>query len=196
MWGVDYSDEGLALAQANLDRAGVTATLVKADVRDAHALPEDHFDVVYSLGLIEHFEDPSYLLSILSRVVRPGGILITLVPNYSGVWGAIQRYIDPGLLAVHTVYDHVTLDSIHEQAGLSPIERARYFGGCGPLVVNYTRRIERLPTLAQSAILRSLWIVQQVVSWTTSPLPMSEGRQFASHLAAVYARPATVRIRT
>jgi SAM-dependent methyltransferase len=39
------------------------------------------FAASFSLGLVEHFEDPSPILRETFRVVRPGGIVICSVPN-------------------------------------------------------------------------------------------------------------------
>ena len=55
--GIDYSERGLELSRANLARKGVTAELIHGDVRDPKALPAAQYDVIFSLGFIEHFDD-------------------------------------------------------------------------------------------------------------------------------------------
>src|SRR5206468_929874 len=106
--------KGLALAQANLDRARTSGRLIEGDVREPGVLPPGTFDMVYSLGFIEHFEEPSSLLASLTTSLRPGGVAITLVPNYGGVWGTVQRRVDPELLSMHTIYRPESLDAVHE----------------------------------------------------------------------------------
>lgn len=53
----------------------------------AHVGPEDlggTFDVVYSIGVIHHTDDPDATFSNLVRCVRPGGLLITWVYSREG----------------------------------------------------------------------------------------------------------------
>jgi SAM-dependent methyltransferase len=43
--------------------------------------PDQAFAASFSLGLVEHFEDPAPILRETFRVVRPGGTVICSVPN-------------------------------------------------------------------------------------------------------------------
>ena len=62
MAGIDYSDRGLELAEMLMRRAGVDGHLIKGDVLTFIELPERRFDLVFSLGFIEHFEHPVAVL--------------------------------------------------------------------------------------------------------------------------------------
>jgi SAM-dependent methyltransferase len=59
-----------------------------ADLRianlEAEALPypDNYFDVVYSKSVIEHFYYPEKLLQEIYRVLKPGGLVITLCPDW------------------------------------------------------------------------------------------------------------------
>jgi SAM-dependent methyltransferase len=190
VWGIDYSDRGLALAEGLLRRAGATARLVRGDVLRADTLPPGFFDMVFSLGFVEHFDDPSLILERFSKILKPGGALITLVPNFTGVWGRVQRRVDPEVYAVHRVYSPDALDAIHRAAGFATVEAANYFGGFGPLVVNYERALARLPRTVATVTLGATWSMQQIVAWSTSVIPaLRDSRLWASHLVGVYRRP-------
>jgi SAM-dependent methyltransferase len=188
VWGIDYSEAGIELARVNLDRAGVKAHLITADVRDNDALRPGAFDVIFSLGFIEHFDDPQTVLSGIARALRPGGAMITLVPNFSSGWGVLQRWVDDDLFRLHTVYTCGALDEVHSRAGLEPLAAARFFGGFGPLVVNYTRPLSRVPPRARTAFIGVMWTFQQLVAWTLSMFRVSDGRLWSSHIAGVYTR--------
>jgi 2-polyprenyl-3-methyl-5-hydroxy-6-metoxy-1,4-benzoquinol methylase len=188
MWGIDYSDVGISLARANLERRGVSAHLIKADVRDVDALPRDRFDVIFSSGFIEHFDDASEVMRGLARAVRPGGVIITLVPNFAGPWGRMQRLVDRELLELHTIYTDATLDAMHLEAGLTVRQAAAFFGGFGPLVVNYTRPLGPAPQAVRATFIGAVWTLQQLGAWTLAMVGLRDSAAYSSHLAGVYER--------
>jgi SAM-dependent methyltransferase len=49
--------------------------------------PDDAFDLVTSLDVIEHIDDDVAALAELRRVLRPGGSLLVAVPAYRFLWG-------------------------------------------------------------------------------------------------------------
>ena len=56
---------------------------LKAIEADARSLPykDNSFDIVYSIGVIEHFNETQRALEEQVRVCRPGGVVIAVVPN-------------------------------------------------------------------------------------------------------------------
>jgi hypothetical protein len=142
---------------------------------------------VFSLGLIEHFENHAAVLDRLQALLRPGGTLITIVPNLVGVWGAIQKRLDPEIYRVHVPYTPSDLDRVHRSAGLRPIEPATYFGVFGPLILN-SGRLRRSWPRAHRTIQSLLWIPQQVVGWSAFTLlgRHAETRLLSSHVVGVY----------
>jgi SAM-dependent methyltransferase len=50
--------------------------------------PDDAFDLVTLLDVIEHVDDDQTLLAEARRVLRPGGSLFVTVPAYNWMWGA------------------------------------------------------------------------------------------------------------
>ena len=44
--------------------------------------PDDHFDVIYSKSFLEHIRDPSKFLKEAYRVLKPGGLLLSMVPDW------------------------------------------------------------------------------------------------------------------
>lgn len=56
---------------------------------------EVQYDLVFSLGLLEHFADPAVHFAHHLPYLAPGGILYCTVPNFTGLNGWIQRRWDP-----------------------------------------------------------------------------------------------------
>lgn len=76
---LDYSPSALSVAQTNFAREGLPRPhLVVADAR-ATGLRSGEYDCVYSLGLLEHFEDPRPVLAEMLRLLKPGGWLYALI---------------------------------------------------------------------------------------------------------------------
>ena len=72
-YGVDMTDEMLALANANKAKAGVTnATFLKGSIESV-PLPDASVDVVISNCVINLAEDKGAVLQEAFRVLRPGG---------------------------------------------------------------------------------------------------------------------------
>ena len=58
---LDASADALALARDNFARHGLAAEYVKGDA-EALPFPDGGFDFAFSLGLLEHFDDPSTIV--------------------------------------------------------------------------------------------------------------------------------------
>jgi len=121
--GIDQSREMLALARANLARAGID----NADIRqgDMYALPfeADSFDVVTIHHVLHYADDPSAALSEAARVVKPGGTV--LVVDFS----------PHDLVELKREHAHVHLGFADNQvqgwlktAGLTPLEPIHFPG--------------------------------------------------------------------
>jgi len=52
---------------------------------------ENCFDTVLCLNVLEQLEDPAAVLDLLNATIRPGGSLLVLAPNMSGVYGSLDR---------------------------------------------------------------------------------------------------------
>jgi ubiquinone/menaquinone biosynthesis C-methylase UbiE len=78
---LDASPAALSIAHRRFERAGLAGTFVEGNV---YTLPfrDDHFDVVTSFGLLEHFADVDQIIREMVRVIRPSGLFFAdIVPK-------------------------------------------------------------------------------------------------------------------
>lgn len=77
--GLDLSREVAFRARRNALREGFDARLLRADIREL-PLASGSFDVVYTMGTIEHIDEYRQALAEVARVLRPGGRAVVGVP--------------------------------------------------------------------------------------------------------------------
>ena len=163
--GLDYSEFGCARAQAFLEASQVSGEVRCGDFRDPPQDWLERFDVVFTNGLVEHFDDTSSALAQIARFARPGGKLLTFVPNMHGLNGWLQRLLGPHTFATHRALSDHELRIAHERAGLSVIE-CRYLLPMNLLVVNPDRAGTgaRLFVQAARAMTAMVWSLDRLIS--------------------------------
>ncbi len=75
---LDLSPTAIERAQSAFAQEGLSAQF---DVGDCLALPyeDNHYDLVFSIGLLEHFEAIDQVISEQARILTPGGLFIGYV---------------------------------------------------------------------------------------------------------------------
>ncbi|MGB8217145.1 MAG: class I SAM-dependent methyltransferase, partial [Candidatus Methanoperedens sp.] len=81
VYGIDYSKHGVEIALDNLKIAGVDGTILCEDLFQT-TFDDESFDIVYSMGLVEHFENPAEIIDKHIKLLKKGGILIITIPNF------------------------------------------------------------------------------------------------------------------
>ncbi|MEW5910672.1 MAG: class I SAM-dependent methyltransferase [Thermodesulfobacteriota bacterium] len=81
--GVDLTPNAIKLAALNLELHGYRGTFVNQNAESLN-LPENHFDAVYSHGVLHHTPRPWKAVEEVYRVLKPGGeAVIMLYKKYS-----------------------------------------------------------------------------------------------------------------
>lgn len=76
----------LKLGQEILKRSGFSANLIKNSTGEKLPFKDNTFDAVVSLYTLEHVQDVGKVLSESVRVLKRGGYLYCVVPNYGSFW--------------------------------------------------------------------------------------------------------------
>jgi SAM-dependent methyltransferase len=177
--GFDYAPEGVELARAALSAGGVTGDIRLGDLFGEVGFDPHSFDVVWSAGFIEHFTHSADVVSRMARFAKPGGIVITEVPNMGGFIGKLHKWADVDLYSQHFVITPEKMDSAHTTSGLIAIKPAQYFGTLELGVVGYGRRLparvlpwfNRAVGLAETIGMSPLWACRgSIESANLSPL--------------------------
>ncbi len=84
--GSDEYEGSLEIARDLLRSCGLPADLLVAGVGESLPFPDASFDFVHSNNVLEHVNDPAAVIAEALRVLRPGGLLHFVVPNYGSWW--------------------------------------------------------------------------------------------------------------
>ncbi len=121
IYGIDYSKIGCARALEIINRSNLSGKIIYSDFFNPPSFMLSFFDVVFSFGVVEHFEDTDFCVKQISRFLKKDGIMITVIPNLVGLNGLLQRLIDVENFNLHVVIDKDTLERSHQIAGLKVI---------------------------------------------------------------------------
>jgi 2-polyprenyl-3-methyl-5-hydroxy-6-metoxy-1,4-benzoquinol methylase len=98
--GVDYSAVGITNAKRIFERLGLNGDLRCTNIFECKL--ESLFDLVYSYGLVEHFQDPQAIILKHLEYLKPGGIALVVIPHWGeNFYGRLQLYFDPEDLSLH-----------------------------------------------------------------------------------------------
>jgi 2-polyprenyl-3-methyl-5-hydroxy-6-metoxy-1,4-benzoquinol methylase len=118
VYGLDYSEIGCRQSQQILSSAGVQGEIICADFFSPPASLVGKFDVVVTFGVVEHFSDSQLCIGALAQFLKPGGLLITNIPNLAGWIGTIQKMVNRPVYDIHVPLDVERLTEAHQQNGV------------------------------------------------------------------------------
>ena len=68
------------------------AEILQSDLEEAQLPYQDNsFDVVFSKSVLEHFYYPEKIVQQIQRVLNPGGLVITMVPDWQSVYKTFYK---------------------------------------------------------------------------------------------------------
>jgi ubiquinone/menaquinone biosynthesis C-methylase UbiE len=107
----DSTPAMIELTTRNAAAANVNGRLV-AGMADAHALPyaDGTFDIVVALGVLPWLHDPTRALREMTRVIRPGGYLVTNTDNRARLTHLLDPLFNPFLQPIRRRLGHGRAD--------------------------------------------------------------------------------------
>ncbi len=174
VYGLDYSEFGCKQTEKIFERDGIEGKII---LGDAFNPPNDligQFDIVCSFGVVEHFEDTAGTMEAFAKFLKPGGILISSIPNMKGATGLLHKWLNRPVYDVHVPLDKHDMQVAIERAGLLPLVNEYFLalsfaitleGRDGKKIPNYALKKFFVKTIRYTSKL--VWIVENI----THPLP-------------------------
>ncbi|MBI2996281.1 MAG: class I SAM-dependent methyltransferase [Candidatus Melainabacteria bacterium] len=89
-YGIEPSEDEFSpfneISSSLLSEYNLPKDIVVRGLAEALPFPSDSFDLIYSTNVLEHVQDPKKVLSESIRVLKPGGYLQFVIPNYFSFW--------------------------------------------------------------------------------------------------------------
>jgi SAM-dependent methyltransferase len=84
--GDDEYSGSIEVGREVLRATGQPQDVLRIGVGESIPHPDESFDLVFSLNVLEHTNDPPRVIAESLRVLRPGGLMYHIVPNYGSWW--------------------------------------------------------------------------------------------------------------
>ena len=186
--GIELTPDGAAATRRNLEMLGVP----HADIRETDfliATPSPSYDVVVSLGFVEHFTDVDAVIARHAAWLRPGGRLIIGVPNFRGVHGWLQKRLDPEILAHHNleIMDVGRLTGVGAAVGLVT-ESVGYLGSLEPSLPISRSGVKGFSDFVAKVFLRGIRVLREA-PMIGRAMDHLNGSFVSSYILASYRKP-------
>lgn len=136
--------------------------------------PDNAFDAVTAWAVVEHLHDPMAALRAIQKLLKPGGTLVFLVPNFRSVHSRFARFEDVPrhlyfftpdtarscLVAAGLHVDHIAFDgSVYPASGRGALRRVlwRAAGGSEHDFYEFLHHRSRRQRMRSRPILGTLW---------------------------------------
>lgn len=154
------------------DLAPGDISIIEADLFNYQS--EKKYDLVLSLGLIEHFEDTKDIIARHLEFLKPGGTLFITLPNFKSVNGWVQKNFDKENYLKHNIncMDPHLLAGILKGLGLE-VKKAGYWGRYSVWLENENEKSGLV-----KAFIKAIWFIGKVA---TKIIPV-ESKQLSPYI--------------
>jgi 2-polyprenyl-3-methyl-5-hydroxy-6-metoxy-1,4-benzoquinol methylase len=151
--GVEYAPKSFEATKRLFEKSGDAIDLRLEDIFETTF--RSNFNVVYSLGLIEHFEGEQLKQLVHKHVelLKPGGVAVIVIPNFRGWYGAILSRFNKPIYDAHNI-NLMTIDELLKVAPSGDLYSANAFsyGRITPWILSFGMPRNIFAKLAMYAI--------------------------------------------
>ncbi len=131
-YGIEYAPHGVEENRRQFKAAGLNPqNVIQADFFEdkLYLRYANYFDLVESGGFIEHFTDVPPVVRRHIDLLKPGGTLIIIIPNFRGLNNKLFGYFNPEVLKMHNL-EIMKLDNFRKTFAALGLEEqyANYYG--------------------------------------------------------------------
>lgn len=162
--GIENSPAGIQTSRAIAAKCGVDTPIHNADLFKLPTSLMARYDIVFSYGLVEHFRPTTIILDRLRDIARPGGHLVTIIPNMRGLMGWCQKAANPEVFAIHVPLSAAELAQAHRGSGLEVIAQG-YLMTVNFSAINFSgpnRLVARLGPRLASWTSKAVWLAERL----------------------------------
>jgi len=127
VYGIDYSPAGCELAKKNLESAGIKGTIICDDIFNCTQLEKESFDIVFSGGFIEHFDETETVIAKHIEFLKPGGTLVIELPNMLGFHGYVFKTFNRDSFYSHKSLTAKMVEQYFSNLGIQ-VKESAYIG--------------------------------------------------------------------
>lgn len=120
--------ESASIARDLVAANGLNPSKIVGATGESLPFDDDHFDIVYSSNVLEHTIEPAKVLQEAIRVVKPGGIVQIICPNYLSYFDGHYAAFHPPIFSnrffcwwMKTIYDKDPAFAATIQTEINPV---------------------------------------------------------------------------
>lgn len=117
--GIDHAPKACEKTVENLNQLRIPAEIHNCDLFGFDGVD---YDIVFSSGFIEHFQEPERAIERIVGICKSGGLVITIVPALEGLNWWISRTFRPKVAEGHFPITKNRLVPLHEALGVRTLE--------------------------------------------------------------------------
>jgi len=165
--GIDFNKESIDSLFVYLqNKRTKVGKLICQDIYKYDCTPlSNQYDIVISSGFIEHFSNPTEVIRKWQIILKPGGKMICMIPNFLSINAEILKKYDLDSWKRHKIITPKQLDEMHVIVGLEVNKAAIYVGKFDQdMLIPWKRIFKRFPMFIYRLLRYSITTISFIIS--------------------------------